>query len=149
MAAAPSFSGELLPAVTVPMPGMKAGFSAASDFEAGVGADALVAVDQNAVARFVAAPDRHDLGRRTRPCRRRRPPSGGSPSANWSCSSRLMPCDWARNSAVMPIISAPLLVRVNSLGLRSMPASIGKCCMCSSPPTICTSSAPATIACDA
>ena len=25
-AAAPSFSGELLPAVTVPMPGMKAGF---------------------------------------------------------------------------------------------------------------------------
>jgi hypothetical protein len=29
-AAAPSFSGELLPAVTVPTPGMKAGLSAAS-----------------------------------------------------------------------------------------------------------------------
>ena len=60
-----------------------------------------------------------------------------------------MPCDWAKNSAVMPIISAPLLVRVKSLGFRSMPASIGMWCMCSRPPTICTSSASATIACDA
>ena len=49
----------------------------------------------------------------------------------------------------MPIISAPLLVRVNSFGLRSMPASIGMWCMCSRPPTICTSSASAAIACDA
>ena len=49
----------------------------------------------------------------------------------------------------MPIISAALLVRVKSFGLRSMPASIGMWCMCSRPPTICTSSASATIACDA
>ncbi len=61
----------------------------------------------------------------------------------------VMPCVWARNSAVMPIISAPLLVRVKSFGLRSMPASIGMWCMCSRPPTICTSSAPATIECAA
>ena len=41
-AAAPSFSGELLPAVTVPMPGMKAGLSAASASHAAIGPDALI-----------------------------------------------------------------------------------------------------------
>ncbi len=66
IAAAPSFSGELLPAVTVPMPGMNAGLSAASDARRGIGADALIAVDEDAVARFVAAPDGDDLGWRIR-----------------------------------------------------------------------------------
>ena len=60
-AAAPSFNGELLPAVTVPMPGMKAGFSARQRFHAGVGAHALIEVDQDAVALFVATPDRQHL----------------------------------------------------------------------------------------
>ena len=60
-----------------------------------------------------------------------------------------MPCVWARNSAVMPMISAPLVVRWNSLGLMSMPSSIGMWCMCSRPPTICTSSKPAMMACEA
>src|SRR3972149_6365449 len=49
----------------------------------------------------------------------------------------------------MPIMSAPLLVRVKSFGFKSTSASIGMWCMCSRPPTICTSSAPARIACDA
>ena len=61
-AAAPSLSGELLPAVTVPMPGMKAGLQRGERFQAGVGADALIAVDEDAVAGFVAAPDGNDLG---------------------------------------------------------------------------------------
>ena len=60
-AAAPSFSGELLPAVTVPMPGHEGRLERGEALQAGVGADALIAVDQDAVARFVAAPDGHDL----------------------------------------------------------------------------------------
>ena len=60
-AAAPSLSGELLPAVTVPIPGMNAGLSAARASSAGVRPHALILLDQDAVARFVAAPDGNDL----------------------------------------------------------------------------------------
>ena len=55
-AAAPSLSGELLPAVTVPRPGMKAGLSAARVSQAAIRAHALIHVDFDAPARFRRAP---------------------------------------------------------------------------------------------
>ena len=82
------------------------------------GADALIAVDERTVAGFVAAPDRNDFVFETRRRRRRRSLFDGCERANLSCSSREMPCVWARNSAVMPIISAALLVRVKELGVE-------------------------------
>ena len=60
-AAAPSLSGELLPAVTVPILGMNAGSSAASASRLVSGRTHWSPVDENAVARFVAAPDGDDL----------------------------------------------------------------------------------------
>ena len=76
-AAAPSFSGELLPAVTVPIPGMNAGLERGhAPAIALVGADALIGFHQNAIARFIAAPDRAD-SRRNSPLALRRPPVYG------------------------------------------------------------------------
>ena len=47
---APSFKGELLPAVTVPMPGIKAGFKDARALQAGICTNALVHFDQLPIA---------------------------------------------------------------------------------------------------
>ena len=49
-AAVPSFSGELLPAVTVPIPGMNAGLSAARLSMLAIGPHALVDLDEHAIA---------------------------------------------------------------------------------------------------
>ena len=96
---------------------MKAGSSAASASSVGVGADALVAVDQNPMALFVAAVDRHDLAFELA-----RVVSGGgllmAAKRESVLSSREMPCVWARNSAVTPIISAPLRGAMEQLGVE-------------------------------
>ena len=110
-AAAPSLSGEELPAVTVP-PARNTGLSAASfasDVSARMPSSASTTHRRRATGRSSAAKSPRAVAAAARWWLR---------SANASCRSRSMPCRAATSSAVSPIASTPCRSRIRGLVSR-------------------------------